>query len=147
LRDTRQKDFLYYKYKHLSNRQTASRYYHGNIQSNIHKNFKRGGLKSKVFWDFPYIKNPPKFLQMTPFWHFVWEIVKTPATYVALLLGKPLYIILHELAEGSSKCFKFHYLVSQSILLDTYFLFLSKQIFVSICGVLIFMGGSKLMIS
>jgi hypothetical protein len=38
-----------------------------------------------------------------------------------------LYVILHELAEGSSKCFKFHYLVSQSILLDTYFLFLPKK--------------------
>jgi hypothetical protein len=50
-----------------------------------------------------------------------------------------LYVIPHELAEGSSKCFKFHYLVSQSILLDTYFLFLPKKIFVSICGVLIFL--------
>jgi hypothetical protein len=50
-----------------------------------------------------------------------------------------LYVILHELAEGSSKCFKFHYLVSQSILLDTYFLFLPKKNFVSICGVLIFL--------
>jgi hypothetical protein len=50
-----------------------------------------------------------------------------------------LYFILHELAEGSSKCFKFHYLVSQSILLDTYFLFLPKKNFVSICGVLIFL--------
>jgi hypothetical protein len=49
-----------------------------------------------------------------------------------------LYVILHELAEGSSKCFKFHYLVSQSILLDMYFLFLPKKFFVSICGVLIF---------
>jgi hypothetical protein len=45
--------------------------------------------------------------------------------------GVSLYVILHELAEGSSKCFKFHYL-SQSILLDTYFLFLSKKFFVSI---------------
>jgi hypothetical protein len=50
-----------------------------------------------------------------------------------------LYVILHELAKGSSKCFKFHYLVSQSILLDTYFLFLPKKKFVSICGVLIFL--------
>jgi hypothetical protein len=50
-----------------------------------------------------------------------------------------LYVILHELAEGSSKCFKFHYLVPQSILLDTYFLFLPKKILVSICDVLIFL--------
>jgi hypothetical protein len=40
-----------------------------------------------------------------------------------------LYVILHlhELAEGSSKCFKFHYLVSQSILLDTYLFFVFVQ--------------------
>jgi hypothetical protein len=28
------------------------------------------------------------------------------------VMGKSLYVILHELAEGSSKCFKCHYLVS-----------------------------------
>jgi hypothetical protein len=49
------------------------------------------------------------------------------------------HVILHELTESSSKCFKFHYLVSQSMLLDTYLLFLPKKIFVSICGVLIFL--------
>jgi hypothetical protein len=71
--------------------------------------------------------------------------INTNLIYVDLLFKRlycswvSLYVILHELTEGSSKCFKFHYLVSQSILLDTYFLFLPKIFFVSICGVLIFL--------
>jgi hypothetical protein len=70
-------------------------------------------------------------------------ILNFDITILSLRYWVSLYVSLHELGEGSSKWFKFHYLVSQSILLDTYFLFLPKKIFVSICGVLIFLVPNR----
>jgi hypothetical protein len=61
---------------------------------------------------------------LTPQTLTLWRQIDVEATPV-----QGLYVIVHELAKGSSKCFKFHYLVSQSILLDIYFLCLSKKKF------------------
>jgi hypothetical protein len=45
-----------------------------------------------------------------------------------------LYVILHELAEGSSKCFKFHYLVVEiNIIGHLFFVFVQKKIYVDRC--------------
>jgi hypothetical protein len=71
-------------------------------------------LKIMSFW-----RLAPKFISNCR--HFVLDLSTTMCCPRV-----SLYDILHELAEGSSKCFKFHYLVSQSTLLDTYFLFLPK---------------------
>jgi hypothetical protein len=57
--------------------------------SKLAKNRGRLGLKGLCDQPYKKFKRAPKYLQKVPFWHFVCENVKAPATTVALLrLGK-----------------------------------------------------------
>jgi hypothetical protein len=62
------------------------------------------------------------------------RMIATEIVFIPIL-GKSLRYSTMNMAECSLKCFKFHYLVSQSIHVS---FFLPKNFFVSIFGVLIF---------